>query len=100
MAIPKRGRDIDTDDEDEDSYRNKISKANMALILSLAAVMDPDDDEEDAETAWATIYIDFQDQLSIPTPLIYKQAVNHPVYGNDWKKAIAAEIIALMLNGT
>ena len=48
----------DTDDKDEDSYRNKISKANMALILSLAAVVDPDDNKEDAETAWATIYTD------------------------------------------
>ena len=33
----------------------------MALILSLAAVVDPDNNKEDAETAWATIYIDSQD---------------------------------------
>ena len=61
--------------------------------------MDPDDNKEDAETAWVTIYIDSQNQPSISTPLTYKQAVNHPVYSNDWKKAIAAEIIALILNG-
>ena len=59
MAIPKRGRDIYTDNKDENSYRNKISKANIALILSLAAIVDPDDNKEDAETVWATIYTDF-----------------------------------------
>ena len=49
VAIPKRGRDLDTDDNDEDSYRNKISKANIALILALAATVDPYKDKEDEE---------------------------------------------------
>ena len=42
MAISKRGRDVDIDNKDEDSYRNKISKANIALILALAAIVDLD----------------------------------------------------------
>ena len=80
MAIPKRGRDADTDNEDEDSYRNKISKTNIALILALTAIVDLDKKEENEEIACAIIYIDLQDRPSaIPTPLIYKQAVNHPI---------------------
>ena len=80
VAIPKRGRDADTDNEDEDSYRNKISKANIALILALAAIVDLDKKEENEEIAWAIIYTDLQDRPgAIPTPLIYKQAVNHPI---------------------
>ena len=55
MAIPKRGRDPDTDNDDEDSYRNKISKANIALVLALAAIVDPDGDKENEEIAWAMI---------------------------------------------
>ena len=51
MAIPKRGKYLDTDNNDEDSYRNKISKANIALILALAATVDPDEDKEDEEIA-------------------------------------------------
>ena len=51
MAIPKRGRDADIDNEDEDSYRNKISKANIALILALAAIVDLDKKEENEEIA-------------------------------------------------
>ena len=101
MAIPKRGRDLDTDDDDEDSYRNKISKANMALVLALAAIVDPDEDEENEEIAWAMICVGPQDKPdAIPIPSTYKQAVNHPVWGKEWKKAIAIEIIALMLNET
>ena len=49
VTIPKRGRDPDTDNDDEDSYRNKISKANTALVLALAAIVDPDKDEENEE---------------------------------------------------
>ena len=80
VAILKRGRDADTDNEDEDSYRNKISKANIALILALAAIVDLDKKEENEEIAWAIIYIDLQDRPdTIPTPLIYKQAVNYPI---------------------
>ena len=51
VAIPKRGRDVDTDNEDEDFYRNKISKANIALILALAAIVDLDKKEENEEIA-------------------------------------------------
>ena len=51
MAILKRGRDADTDNEDEDFYRNKISKANIALILALAAIVDLDKKEENEEIA-------------------------------------------------
>ena len=51
MAIPKRERDADTDNEDEDSYRNKISKANIALILALTAIVDLDKKEENEEIA-------------------------------------------------
>ena len=43
--------DPNTDDNDEDSYRNKISKANIALILALATTVDPDKDKEDEEIA-------------------------------------------------
>ena len=59
VAIPKRARDADTNNEDEDSYRNKISKANIALILALAAIVDLDKKEKNEEIAWAIIYIDF-----------------------------------------
>ena len=100
VAIPKRGRDADTDNEDEDSYQNKISKANIALILALAAIVDLDKKEENEKIAQAIICIDLQDRPgTIPTPLIYKQAVNHPIQGNEQKKAITIEIIALILNG-
>ena len=58
MAIPKRGRDADTNNEDKDSYRNKISKANIALILALAAIVDLDKKEENEEIAWVMIYTD------------------------------------------
>ena len=49
VAIPKRGRDVDTDNEDEDFYRNKISKANIALILAFAAIVDLDKKEENED---------------------------------------------------
>ena len=51
MAIPKRGRDVYIDNENEDFYRNKISKANIALILALAAIVDLDKKEENEEIA-------------------------------------------------
>ena len=51
VAIPKRGTDADTDNEDEDSYRNKIAKANIALILALASIVDLDKKEESEKIA-------------------------------------------------
>ncbi|KAL9041755.1 MAG: hypothetical protein Q9180_001070 [Flavoplaca navasiana] len=96
----RSGRESDTDDDDENSRRNKISKANMALILALAAVMDNGDGDNE-EVAWAMACSDIQDQPNaIPTSMTYRQAINDPIWGKERKKAIAAEIIALMSNGT
>jgi hypothetical protein len=36
----------------------------------------------------------------IPIPKTYKQAVQDPIYGNDWKKAIHKELQELIANGT
>ena len=51
VAISKRGRDLDTNNDDEDFYRNKISKANITLVLALAAIVDPDKEKENEEIA-------------------------------------------------
>ena len=50
MAIPKRGRDLDTNNNNKDSYRNKIAKANIALILALAATVDSNEDNDNKVT--------------------------------------------------
>lgn len=107
VSIPKRRRDSDPDEED--GHRDKISRANLALLAIDFNESDLDDD--DFETAWAL----FGSSEISPKPLVsdgslvkkliqepttYEQAVNDPERGPMWKQAIENEIIALKANGT
>ncbi len=95
VAIPKRKRDNDVDGLGE--HRSKIVRAmaafiaqdvtgqSMALEHGFAAT-----DEGDKTTG----------KLVIPVPNTLQEAMNDPVWGELWKEAIKAELLALAANGT
>ena len=71
MPALKRKRDKDLIDDE------RISK-HIRALLAMKAVKIEDDNNEKG---------------SIPIPQIYKEAINNPVYGPKWIKAIKKEII-------
>lgn len=86
----KRGRSEDQgSDEKEDKelrrskrLRKRINYAmEYALVASRMSTLEKPDNP-------------------IPTPRSYSEAINDPVYGPEWRKAIRAEIRSLILNGT
>ena len=78
VAIPKRKRS-------QTNHNNKkIAKRSRAIIAAFLA----DEDNSEAEPA------------SIPIPLTYKEATGDRTWGELWKQAIDAELVALASNGT
>ena len=99
VAIPKRKRD--SEDQQLKERASKISRAMAAWF----ATEEVDDDESDsgASMSWALFGADESDPpkaIRIPTPNTYKDAVQDPVWGELWKEAINAELVALAANGT
>ena len=74
----KRKRDLDDDIDPKTIKHIKMMLAMKAMEL----------EEEENTTG------------DIPIPKTYEEAVNDPVYGNDWLKAIQKEIEDLQANGT
>ena len=99
VEIPKRKRAEESEsDREEDNHRNKISRANLALM---ALDIDDLDHEDDVDAALAYFGADSKPpQAPIREPATYEQAINDPEWGHLWKDAIRAEITALMANGT
>ncbi len=98
VAIPKRKR------EDEDSCLDeRVSKVSRALAACMINEdIDEADDNPDVRMTWALLGVDEADtpNVRIPTPTTYKMAVEDPIWGELWKEAINAELIALASNGT
>ena len=72
--------------EEEDARLNKIVKAMIAQVPPATST---------SEHAFPATEV-----CGIPIPLTYKEAVNHPRYGDQWKEAIKEELASLMDNGT
>ena len=103
VAIPKRSRD----DHDDDFEEREVKKARMALLALLAReelIESHDLSSDNMSISQALISTSLMKEVStredIPTPVTYREAVEDPVWGELWKKAIDAELIALAANGT
>jgi len=93
VAIPKRKRD---DYDDAAEHRDKIVRAMAAFIAQ-----DITGEAMDDEYGFAAIGEGgLTNKLVIPVPVSWKDAINDPVWGELWKEAIKAELIALAANGT
>lgn len=79
-------------DPDEEHEAKRI-KVMLALLDWFS------DDEEMSETEEAAM-IGLAAKHDIPIPTSYKEAVNHPTYGLQWRAAIGLELVQLMSNKT
>ena len=94
VAVPKRQRE---DDEDPTEHRDKIIRAMMALLATENKDLET---EEWGLSAHAQTGTKFTTKLVIPVPASYEEAINDPIWGKLWLKAIQNELNALVANGT
>jgi Reverse transcriptase (RNA-dependent DNA polymerase)/gag-polypeptide of LTR copia-type len=80
-----RKRKRDSDDNNGDEPLSKAIKAMLAMIR-----------ESDTEVLEHTLIAG----TLIPIPRNYKEAINDPIYGEQWKEAINSEITSLQTNKT
>jgi len=105
VAIPKRPRDDDDHDLEE-----RTTKRSRAALLALLACEDLNESQDSitssmsvsqAMIATALMAEDTAStRMNISTPVTYREAIEDPVWGELWKKAIDAELVALAANGT